>query len=106
MGIKHEIHHGLELPLAKKALDKAMEAYSARFSDYSPYFRWTDERNAELGFSARGVKVQGDMEIRGEKVLVDIEVPFILKVFKGRAMQVIEDQVNEWVERARNGELD
>ena len=106
MGIKHEIHHGLDLPLAKKALDKAMEAYSARFSDFNPWFDWKGEREAELGFSAKGVKVKGDMEIRGDKILVDLDVPFILRVFKGKAIDVIDSEVKEWVQRARDGELD
>ena len=106
MGLKHEIHHGLELDLAKKAIDKAMENYSARFSDFSPTFAWTDETNARLGFRAKGVTVSGEIEIVGEKILVDLDVPFILRIFKGKAIDVIDSEVRDWVERARNGELD
>lgn len=106
MGMKHEIHHGLELPLAKKVLDKAMADYQERFSEYNPYFNWTGEKTAEMGFSAKGVKLTGDMEIKGDKVVVDVQVPFIFRVFKGKAMDVIDKQVKAWVERAKNGELD
>ena len=106
MAMKHEIHHGLELPLAKKAIDRAMAAYSARFPEYNPTFRWTSDTEAELGFKAKGVSVAGDIEVRGETILLDIHVPFLLRVFKGKAMDVIDREVKLWVEKARNGELD
>lgn len=105
MGMKHEIHHGLEPDLAKKAIDKAMEAYSARFADYNPTFRWATEQKGELGFKAKGVSVKGEIEIAGPKILVDLEVPFLLRVFKGKAMEVIDREVKQWVEKARRGEL-
>lgn len=106
MGMKHKIHHGLDLPLAKKAINKAMEAYSARFSEYEPTFRWDNETTGRLGFRAKGVEVKGVIEIVGPDVYVELEVPFILRIFKGRAMKVIEEEVNAWVEKARAGQLD
>lgn len=106
MGMKHKIHHGLELPLAKKAIDKAMEAYSARFSDFNPTYQWVAENKGQLAFKAKGVKVEGELEIIGPEVFVDLEVPFILRVFKGKAMQVIDDEVKKWVVKAKAGELD
>ncbi|HHH30448.1 MAG TPA: hypothetical protein ENK57_19195 [Polyangiaceae bacterium] len=106
MGMKHRIHHGLDLDLAKRALDKAMEAYSARFADYNPMFEWQSETQARLGFKAKGVKVAGDIEVVGPEITVDLEVPFILRIFKGKAMDVIDKEVRAWVEKARNGELD
>lgn len=106
MGMKHQIHHGLEFDLAKKVIDKAMEAYSARFSDFNPTFTWGSESRGQLAFRAKGVAVQGDIEIIGLQVHVDLEVPFILRIFKSKALQVIEDEVKVWVVRAENGELD
>jgi len=105
MGMKHEIHHGLEPDLAKKAIDKAMEAYSERFSDFNPRFAWKTESRGELGFKAKGVGVDGSIEIAGPKIFVDLEVPFLLRVFKGKAIDVIDREVKKWVEKARAGEL-
>jgi hypothetical protein len=105
MGIKHEIHHGLELPLARKAIDKAMEAYAQRFAEYNPTFSWRDDTHANLAFKAKGVSVAGEIEIDGPKIFVDLEVPFILRIFKGKAIEVIDREVKKWVEKARNGEL-
>ncbi len=105
MGMKHEIHHGLSPELAKKAVDKAMEAYSARFAEFNPTFSWTSDTKGRLGFRAKGVKVDGDIEIVGSKIQVDLEVPFLLRVFKGKAIEVIDREVLAWVEKARAGEL-
>ena len=105
MGMKHEIHHGLEPDLARKAIDEAMKAYSARFAEYNPTFEWKSDTKGELGFKAKGVTVSGDIEIVGAKIFVDLEVPFLLRVFKGKAMDVIDREVKKWVEKARNGEL-
>jgi hypothetical protein len=106
MGMKHEIHHGLPLELAKRAIDKAMAAYAERFAEYNPQFRWDSETRAVLGFKAKGVKVAGEIEIVGPNVFVDLEVPFILRVFKGKAIEVIDREVKRWIEKAKNGELD
>jgi len=105
MGIKHEIEHGLEPELAHKAIDKAMEAYSARFADYNPRFHWKSDTEGELGFKAKGVSVDGTIDIEGPKILVDLDVPFILRVFKGKAIEVIDREVRKWIEKARAGEL-
>ena len=106
MGMKHRIHHGLDHDLAIKVIDKAMEGYSARFPDYHPTFVWETDTRGRLAFKAKGVNVSGDIELVGREITVDLEVPFILRIFKGKAMKVIEDEVNAWVTRAKNGELD
>lgn len=106
MGIKHEIHHGLEPALARRAIDKAMDGYRERFSEFSPTYDWTSEDAGRFAFTALTVTVSGDLEIVGPKILVDIQVPFLLRAFKGRAIQAIDDEVRGWVEKARAGELD
>ena len=106
MGMKHRIHHGLELGLAKKAIGKAMEAYSARFAEYNPSFSWETESRGRLAFRAKAVSVAGEIEILGEEVTVDLEVPLILRIFRNRAVQIIDREVRAWCEKARNGELD
>lgn len=105
MGMKHEIHHGLSPELAKKAVDKAMEAYSARFAEFNPTFSWASDTKGRLGFRAKGVSVEGDIEIVGPKIHVDLEVPFLLRIFKGKAIEVIDREVQQWVAKARAGEL-
>ncbi|MGE0787279.1 MAG: polyhydroxyalkanoic acid system family protein [Sandaracinaceae bacterium] len=103
--MKHRIHHGLEPALAKTAINKAMEAYSARFSDFSPTFEWVSDYKGLLAFKAKGVKVAGEIEIVGPEVTVDLDVPLILRIFKGKAIEIIEEEVQKWCAKARAGEL-
>ncbi len=103
--MKHTIHTGLDLARSKVALDKAMESYKARFAEYNPRFSWTSETRGEFGFKARGVSLDGTLEVFDQKVDVEMEVPFLFRIFQGRAMGVIEDAVKEWVEKAKRGEI-
>lgn len=104
--MKHTIDTGLDFSRSKKAIDKAMDAYKARFAEYSPRYEWTGEDRGEFSFSAKGVKLHGNIVVRDQKVDVDMHVPLLFRVFQGKAMDVIEEQVNLWVEKAKRGELD
>lgn len=105
MGMKHRIHHGLDLALAKLAVGKAMEAYTARFAKYDPTFAWDTETTGRMSFNAKGVTVTGDIEILGHEVTVDLQVPFIFRLFRRKAIDVLDREVKAWCAKARNGEL-
>lgn len=103
--MKHTIDTNLDKARSKKAIDKAMDAYKARFSEYQPRYDWTTEDAGEFSFSAKGIKLSGTIKVRDNKVDVDMDVPFLFKIFQGRAMDVIEEQVVFWVEKAKKGEI-
>jgi hypothetical protein len=104
--MKHYIAHSLDLPLAKKATVKAFEGYKKRFTDYNPTEKWTSETRCEIGFSAKGIKLSGTIELEPKRIALELEVPFLLKMFQSKAISIIEEEINEWVVRAKNGELD
>ena len=103
--MEHTIEHDLDLPPAKRAIDRAMQSYTERLSEYSPRFEWTSDAVGEFGFEALKVKVTGELVVADRKIDVSIDVPFILRPFRKRALAVIEREVREWVERAKNGEI-
>lgn len=103
--MKHTIDTGLDKARSKKAIDKAMDEYKARFAEYSPRYDWTSDDGGEFSFSAKGIKLGGSIKVRDHKVDVDMDVPFLFKIFQGKAMQVIEEQVVFWVEKAKKGEI-
>lgn len=105
MAMKHQIEHGLAPSDARTVIDKAMEAYRARFADYHPEFAWKTEDKGRFSFRAKGVSVAGDIEINGSSIFVDVEVPFLLRIFRGKAIQVIDREVRRWIDRAERGEL-
>jgi hypothetical protein len=104
--MKHTIETGIDLALSRKAIGKAMDAYKARFADYQPRFDWTGENDGEFSFNAKGVKLSGKIHVRDRAVDVDMHVPLLFRVFQGKAMDVIEEQVKLWVEKAKRGELE
>jgi len=104
--MKHSVRHDLEHTLACKAVKTALEGYAERFKDYTPKVNWRNDSQAEIGFTAKGVKLEGTVEVKTSEILIDLKVPFLLKVFKGKAIQVIEKEIHVWIGKAKAGELD
>lgn len=102
--MKKTIPTNLDKARSKIAIEKAMQAYKARFAEYSPRYEWTSDDAGEFGFDAKGIKLSGTIRIEDQQVDVEMEVPFLFKIFQGRAMKIIEDQVELWVEKVKNGE--
>ena len=103
--MKKTIPTNLDKARSKIAIEKAMQAYKARFAEYSPRYEWTSDDAGEFGFDAKGIKLSGTIRIEDQQVDVEMEVPFLFKIFQGRAMKIIEDQVELWVEKVKNGEV-
>jgi hypothetical protein len=104
--MKHTIEHSLPLDLAKKATEKAFESYAERFAKYNPTAEWTGDYTANVGFEAKGVKLGGAIALREGAVELEMDVPFLFKPFRSKAVDVIDDEIQKWLDRAKNGELD
>ena len=103
--MKHTVPHDLPFELAKKAADNALQAYRTRFPEFDPQVTWRDERTAHVAFKAKGMSISGVFEIMGDCVAMDMEVPLLLRPFKSKALDVIEGQIREWIDKAKRGEL-
>ncbi|AUX26517.1 hypothetical protein SOCEGT47_070860 [Sorangium cellulosum] len=98
--MKHTIEHDLNDQEAKLATERAIAQYREQYAEYQPFLTWRDDRRAELGFSVKGVKLKGSMELRPGAVDVDLDVPFLLRPFKGVALAAIEKEVRHFIEQA------
>jgi hypothetical protein len=103
--MKHRVPHDLGLDAARKATEAAWNAYSQRFAKYSPTCTWTTPQRAEIGFTAKGVKLGGTIEVLPDGIDLDLDVPLLLRPFKNTAISVIEQEINKWVQKSKNGEL-
>lgn len=103
--MEHVISHKLDIPTAKKVADRAFAEYKTRFDKYDPTFRWVSDHKAELGFNAKGIKLNGTMEVAEKKITVELDVPFLLRPFKGMAIDVIDREVKVWIAKAEAGEI-
>lgn len=104
--MKHVIDHDLDQETARKATRKAFETYAEKFADYNPTANWTSDDRAEIGFKAKGMKLDGAVELKPNKIELELDVPMLLRPFKKKAMGVIDGEIREWIERAKKGELD
>lgn len=103
--MKHSVPHDLSPELAKTAAEKAFAAYAERFAEYRPVMRWLDDQRSETSFTVKGITLTGTIELGRREILLDLDVPFLLRPFKAKAIQVIEREIRTWVERARTGKL-
>lgn len=104
--MKHIIEHDLDLATAKKVAQKAFEAYSQRFAEYSPTANWVSDTRCEVGFTVKGVSLNGTLELAEGEIQMDLDVPFIFRPFKKKALDVIEREVRVWIDKAKSGELE
>lgn len=104
--MKHVIKHDLEMEKVKKATQKAMDAYSERFAKYNPSAEWTSDTEAVISFSAKGVEMDGNLSLRPKEIELELDVPFVFKVFRKKAIAIIDSEINTWLGKARRGELD
>lgn len=104
--MQHSIPHGLDLPLARRAIRRALDSYVERFAQYRPHLSWHGDDRAVITFSAMGATVRGSFELNERALALTMDVPLLLRPFRARAIEVVEREVREWVERARQGGLD
>jgi hypothetical protein len=103
--MKHLIKHDLSIPLAKQATEKAFEVYKARFAEYNPTFRWATDNKADISFNAKGITLKGSMTVVANQIELELDVPFLFKIFQGKAVDIIDAEVKVWIEKAKAGQL-
>jgi len=104
--MKHVFPHDLELALARRVTERALEAYVQRFPEYQPRLQWLDEQRAEVRFEALGMTLRGLFELTPDAVLMEMQVPLLLRPFRRRAVSLVESEIKAWIARAKHGELD
>jgi hypothetical protein len=100
--MKHEIAHDLGQAKAREITDKALEAYRVRFLEYDPKLNWKTDKAAEIGCTIKGMKIGGTVEVSERSITLDIDVPFLLRPFKGMAVDVIEGEIRKWLDQAKS----
>ncbi|MBK7580703.1 MAG: polyhydroxyalkanoic acid system family protein [Myxococcales bacterium] len=103
--MKHVVPHGLGFDTAKKVAEAALVSYKERFAQYNPNGRWLTEKKAEITFRVKGISLAGALEVNERDIQMDLEVPFMLRPFKGKAIGLIEEEIKKWIEKAKRGEI-
>jgi hypothetical protein len=103
--MEHRIEHDLSPELARKAVRGAVASYSEKLAKYAPSVEWQGEDQVGVGFKAKGLSLSGTLKLVPNAVLVDMDVPFLLRPFRKTALDVIETEVKAWVEKAHAGQV-
>jgi hypothetical protein len=103
--MKHTVMHDLGRAQAKKVAEAAWGSYSNRFANYGPTCDWVSEYSAKIGFKVKGVSLKGELDVNEKDIALDLDVPFLLRPFKGQALQVIEEEINRWIKKSKAGEI-
>jgi hypothetical protein len=103
--MKHTVAHDLGRERAKRVAEAAWNSYSARFANYSPTCQWQTENRANIGFNVKGVSLKGSLEVNDKDIALDLDVPFLLRPFKGQALKVIEEEIRSWVAKSKTGAI-
>ncbi len=103
--MQHTIPHGLDHATARKATQRALEHYQERFADYSPKQTWMGPDRAEIQFTVAGKTLKGFVQVMPREIALDLDVPMLFAPFRGKALGVIEGEIRQWIQKAKNGEL-
>jgi hypothetical protein len=103
--MKHAVPHDLGQDMAKKVADAAFDSYAKKFAKYNPTANWVSPKRANISFGVKGMTLSGTLEVTATTIEMDLDVPFLLKPFKGTAISVIEGEIKEWIKKAKAGEI-
>lgn len=103
--MKHVVNHDIGQERAKAAAEAAFAAYAKKFEKYSPKVNWTSANAAQISFQVKGFQLSGSLEVLERSIEMDLDVPFLLRPFKGQALSVIEGEINKWISKARDGKV-
>jgi hypothetical protein len=103
--LKYEIPHSLAPEQLEKAVRSFSQVYCERFREYQAEARWLDPHTMEVHFRVSGVALRGSLLLRPRAIEIDMQVPLAFRLFKGRALRAIEEEVRPWLAAAQRGEL-
>lgn len=104
--MKHIVKHDLSPELTRKACEKAIERYTAKWQKYDAKATWVSDTHVEVAFSVKGVHPKATVDLEPGQLVMDMHVPLLLRPFKNKALSVIEQVIQKWMTKAKNGELD
>jgi hypothetical protein len=103
--MKHSVPHDLGKEAAKRVATAAFDAYRAQYAKYNPTANWTSDSRADISFTAKGITLKGVLEVQPNSIDMDLDVPFLLRPFKAKAMSAIEGEITDWIGKAKRGEI-
>lgn len=103
--MRHDIQHDLPLDVALTVARKAVSSYEQRFAAYEFGHSWRGDSKVALSFQVAGKRLAGSLEVHRDRLTFELKVPLLLRVFRNRALEILEKEARLWIERGRMGQL-
>jgi hypothetical protein len=103
--MKHSVPHDIGQEKAKKAAEAALAQYSQKFAKYNPKTNWVGDSKANISFSIKGMTLSGTIDVLPSSIDMDLDVPFLFRPFKAKALDIIEGEIKDWIAKAKKGEI-
>lgn len=101
----YSVKHDLGKDKAKQVAEAAYESYQERFAKYQPTANWVAPYSCDISFTAKGIKLKGNMSVTDNTIDMSLNVPLLLRPFKKMALGVVSEEIEKWVQKANNGEI-
>jgi hypothetical protein len=103
--VKHQIPHSLPPEQLEKAVRRFADVYCERFRQYDAQAAWQDPRTLEVTFKVAGSTLRGSLSLGPRALEIKMNVPLAFRLFKGRALRAIDEEVRPWLTAAARGDL-
>lgn len=103
--MRHDVPHHLDADTAKRVAEKALESYRQQFLEYHPTLAWPRPDRASITFTIKGIKLAATLDILPGAFGIDMDVPFLFRLFKSKAVAVVEGEIRKWIAKAEAGEV-
>lgn len=103
--MEHAIKHGLSHDQAKATAKSAIDAYSQKLAKYSPKVAWQGDTKVSIAFTAKGISMEGGLSIEPDRFVISADIPFLMRPFKSKAVEVVEREAHNWIAKAKAGQL-
>jgi len=95
--IEHIIPHTLSMTELTENAKKAIAEYTTKYAQYEPQFSWEGDSKISLKFSTKGISIQGIVLLSPKELKLELDVPFLLRMFKNKAIEIIDKEAQKWL---------
>lgn len=103
--MKQTIRHDATPEQARQAIDTAAQVYCRKFPQYQPHSNWVNDQCMQVSFTVKGMKLDADIQLKSDRIEMEMDVPFLFLPIRGQAMKMIESEIRKWLSRAKAGEI-
>ena len=100
--MEHVFTHDSDFETAKRAVDLAWEHYKEQLSKYKPELEWADDSLAKIKFSVGRILFRFEIVVGKDAYDISANVPPLFRMFKKRAVLLLEDEIRKWSSKAAN----